>query len=80
MVTHHKATERHLPYGITQCYLTRHRYTTKPLNAQENAQLHYARPWQTELLWTSNASGTAQDKYCTAREQNQYYKTNELHA
>jgi len=21
MVIHHRATERHLPYGITQCYL-----------------------------------------------------------
>jgi len=22
MGTHHRATKRHLPYGITQCYLT----------------------------------------------------------
>jgi len=29
MVTHHKATERHLPYGITQCYRT-------PTSVREN--------------------------------------------
>jgi len=23
MEAHHRATERHLPYGITQCYLPR---------------------------------------------------------
>ena len=51
------ATGRHLPYGITQCYLaaTRHKWTRPALTSASKLVLNLPTPkgWKAELTWAT---------------------------
>jgi len=54
MVSHLRATERHLPYGITQCYLppdTGERAPPQPQPSRRVLDLPTLERWKAMLTW-----------------------------